>query len=80
MSSSKLGDKLEELDLTADEIHRLTEAMKKKEFRDLLADYAREISDPENKVRIILKQSFLFHYSSISVCWYRRNDTKRRSK
>ena len=48
--SGKFGDKLEELDLTADEIHRLTEAMKKKEFRDLLAEYAKEIQDPENKV------------------------------
>lgn len=49
MSGSKLGDKLEELDLSPEEIHRLTEAMKKKEFRDLLAEYAKEIQDPENK-------------------------------
>ena len=50
MSGSKLGDKLEELDLSPEEIHKLTEAMKKKEFRDLLAEYAKEIQDPENKV------------------------------
>ena len=53
--AEKFGDKLEELDLTSDEIRRLTEAMKKKEFRDLLAEYAKEIQDPENKVRRLLK-------------------------
>ena len=63
MSGSKLGDKLEELDLSPEEIHRLTEAMKKKEFRDLLAEYAKEIQDPENKVTF---RQLLFYLIDVS--------------
>ena len=46
MSSSK---KMDDLNLTRDEMTRLTEALKKEEFRKLLAEYAEEISDPENR-------------------------------
>lgn len=35
--------------LTPDEVNRFTEAMKKKEFVDMLGDYMKEISDPANK-------------------------------
>lgn len=35
--------------LTEDELKRLSEAMKKEEFRKLLVDYAQEISDPANR-------------------------------
>lgn len=44
-------DKLEELNLTQDEIKRFTEAMQKPEFKELLFEYAQEISDPENRAR-----------------------------
>ncbi|XP_067223539.1 protein kintoun [Chanodichthys erythropterus] len=45
------GGKLEELNLTRDEINRLGEALKDDRFRELLSEYAAEISDPENKRR-----------------------------
>ena len=48
MSTSK---KIDDLDLSTDELKRLTEALKKEEFRKLLAEYAEEISDPENRQR-----------------------------
>ena len=35
--------------MTEDEVKRFSEAMKKKEFVDLLGDYMNEISDPNNK-------------------------------
>ena len=31
------------------ELEKFKSAMKKKEFRDLLVDYVKEIQDPENK-------------------------------
>ena len=38
------------------EVEKLRNAMKKKEFRDLLVDYVKEIEDPENKkVRVSLE-------------------------
>ena len=43
------GKKLEDLELSSDEVKRLTEAMKNEEFRKLLVEYAEEISDPENR-------------------------------
>ncbi|CAJ1073544.1 protein kintoun [Xyrichtys novacula] len=45
------GDKLKELDMTADEIDRMTKALKDEKFREMLSDYAEELSDPENKKR-----------------------------
>ena len=35
--------------MTQDEMHRIKEAMKDKQFVDLLLEYTKEISDPENK-------------------------------
>lgn len=45
------GCKLEELNLTSDEINRLGEALKDDKFRELLNEYAEEMSDPENRRR-----------------------------
>lgn len=47
--ANAVGDKLEDLNLTNDEVKRLSECMKDKKFMDLLKDYAMEISDPDNK-------------------------------
>lgn len=47
----EFGSKLEELNLTRDEINRLGKALKDDKFRELLSEYAAEISDPENKRR-----------------------------
>ena len=43
--------KLEDLDLSRDEIKRLGEALKDEKFREMLREYAEEISDPENRRR-----------------------------
>lgn len=45
----EVGDKIKELNLTEDEVDRLTKAFKDENFRKMLFDYAEEISDPENK-------------------------------
>lgn len=42
------GNKLEEL-MTTDEITRFSKAMKEEKFRELLQEYAEEISNPDNK-------------------------------
>lgn len=47
----ELGEKLKELNMTADEVERFSNAFKDEKFRVMLHDYAREISDPENKKR-----------------------------
>ncbi|XP_070776482.1 protein kintoun [Enoplosus armatus] len=47
----EVGDKLEELHMTVDEIDRLTKAFKDEKFREMLRDYAQELADPENKKR-----------------------------
>ena len=39
----------EELNISKEEVENLTEALKKDEFRKLLAEYAEEISDPKNR-------------------------------
>lgn len=39
----------EKLDVTRDEVNRIGEALKHKEFRKLFMDYYEEISDPENR-------------------------------
>ena len=36
--------------MTSDEVNRFSDALKKKEFVDMLGDYMKEISDPNNKV------------------------------
>ncbi|XP_068436801.1 protein kintoun-like [Clinocottus analis] len=47
----EVGDKLRELDMTVEEVDRLTKALKDEKFGEMLRDYARELSDPENKKR-----------------------------
>jgi len=36
--------------MTSDEVNRFSDALKKKEFVDMLGDYMKEISDPNNRV------------------------------
>ncbi|XP_030641233.1 protein kintoun [Chanos chanos] len=43
------GEKLEELNLTSDEVDRFSKALKDDKFRQMLREYAEEISNPENK-------------------------------
>lgn len=47
----EVGEKLSELNMTVDEIDKFTKAFKDEKFREMLRDYAQEISDPENKKR-----------------------------
>ena len=44
-------EKLEELNITQEELQKLTEALKQDEFRKLFFEYAEEISNPENRER-----------------------------
>lgn len=44
-------EKLKDLNVTVDEIDRLTKALRDEKFREMLRDYAQEISDPENMKR-----------------------------
>ncbi|XP_065173941.1 protein kintoun [Atheta coriaria] len=48
-------DSFRDLDLTRDEIDRIGEALKDKEFRKLFSDYVTEVNDPENR-RIFEKE------------------------
>uniref|UniRef100_H3B8D4 Protein kintoun n=1 Tax=Latimeria chalumnae TaxID=7897 RepID=H3B8D4_LATCH len=43
------SSKLEDLNLTCEEVKRFSEAFKDQKFRELLVEYAEEISNPENK-------------------------------
>ncbi|GAB1608515.1 protein kintoun-like [Argonauta hians] len=43
------GENHKKIDITPEEMRRFGEAMKKEEFRKLLAEYAEEISNPENR-------------------------------
>jgi hypothetical protein len=43
--------------LTADEVNRFSEALKKKEYIVMIGDYMKEISDPANKAKWINKRS-----------------------
>ncbi|XP_071399809.1 protein kintoun [Centroberyx affinis] len=45
----EVGEELKELNMTADEIDRLTKAFRDEKFRKMLFDYTAELSDPENK-------------------------------
>lgn len=47
----EIGTKLKELNMTTDEVDRLTQAFKDEKFRVMLRDYAQELSDPENMKR-----------------------------
>nr|XP_019966653.1 PREDICTED: protein kintoun [Paralichthys olivaceus] len=44
-------ENLKELNMTADEVEKLGKAFKDDKFREMLREYAEEISDPENKKR-----------------------------
>ncbi|XP_023122038.1 protein kintoun-like [Amphiprion ocellaris] len=46
-----VGDTLKELNMTVDEMDKFTKAFKDDKFREMLRDYAQEISDPENRKR-----------------------------
>ncbi|XP_035465356.2 protein kintoun [Scophthalmus maximus] len=47
----EVGESQGELNMTAEEVDRLRKALKDETFREMLRDYAEEISDPENKRR-----------------------------
>ncbi|XP_029981817.1 protein kintoun [Sphaeramia orbicularis] len=47
----ELGEKLKELNMTEEEIGRFSKAFKDEKFREMLCEYAEEISNPENKKR-----------------------------
>jgi dynein assembly factor 2 len=47
--TDRLKKKIEDMDITPEELGRFTEAFKKEEFRKLFAEYAEEISNPENR-------------------------------
>ncbi|GFG36024.1 hypothetical protein Cfor_07916 [Coptotermes formosanus] len=51
MARKYKGSSWEDFELTRDEVHKLGDAFKKEEFRKLLAEYAEEINDPENRKR-----------------------------
>lgn len=42
---------LQKMDITREELHQITNAFKKDEFKKLFAEYCEEIRDPENKKR-----------------------------
>lgn len=42
-------DRLDDLNLSSDEVKRIGDALKNEEFRKLFVEYAQEISDPENR-------------------------------
>uniref|UniRef100_A0A667YM52 Protein kintoun n=1 Tax=Myripristis murdjan TaxID=586833 RepID=A0A667YM52_9TELE len=45
----EVGDQLKKLNMTPDEVDRLSNAFKDEKFKEMLRDYAKELSDPENK-------------------------------
>ena len=47
---AKMSDK-EKFKMTKDEAEKLTKAMEKPEFRELLFDYVKEIQDPANRAQ-----------------------------
>lgn len=49
--SSGGGDKLEELDVTKEELDGIGAALKDEQFRKLLCEYAEEIADPANRAQ-----------------------------
>ncbi|XP_060031041.1 protein kintoun isoform X2 [Erinaceus europaeus] len=51
MAKSSVSSPLEDLDLNGEEIQRLTSAFKDPEFQRMFAEYAKELTDPENRRR-----------------------------
>uniref|UniRef100_A0A3Q2P2S2 Protein kintoun n=1 Tax=Fundulus heteroclitus TaxID=8078 RepID=A0A3Q2P2S2_FUNHE len=47
----KLGEKLEKLNLSSEEVDRFTSAFKDDKFREMFREYVQEISEPENRRR-----------------------------
>nr|XP_020446596.1 protein kintoun [Monopterus albus] len=47
----EFGKTLKELNMTVDEMDRLSKAFRDEKFREMIRDYAQEISDPENRKR-----------------------------
>lgn len=47
----EFGEKLKDLNMTVDEMDRLRKAFRDEKFREMLRDYARELSDPEKQKR-----------------------------
>ena len=45
----KMSEKKEKFQMTKEEEKKLTDAMQKPEFRELLFDYVKEIQDPANR-------------------------------
>lgn len=50
-SSSYQQNNQQHIDITKDEFDRISEALKKEEFRKLFLDYVEEIQDPDNRKR-----------------------------
>ncbi|CAH6839614.1 protein kintoun [Phodopus roborovskii] len=51
MAKTKASSALEDLDLSGEEVQRLTSAFQDPEFRRMFSEYASEITDPENRRR-----------------------------
>ncbi|XP_013869840.1 protein kintoun [Austrofundulus limnaeus] len=47
--AKQFGEKLSELNLSSDELDRLSQAVRDEKFKQMFCDYAREISDPANR-------------------------------
>lgn len=45
----EFGDKLKDLEMTPEEVERFSQALKNDRFKEMLHEYAEEISNPENK-------------------------------
>jgi dynein assembly factor 2 len=51
VTGSAVGVDMEPFQISSEELQTFEKALKKKEFRDLLTEYVKEIQDPENKKR-----------------------------
>lgn len=51
MAKAAASSQLEDLDLSGEEVQRLTSAFQDPEFRRMFSDYAEELTDPENRRR-----------------------------
>lgn len=51
MAKEAASSPLEDLDLSGEEVQRLTSAFQDPEFRRMFSEYAEELTDPENRRR-----------------------------
>lgn len=51
MTKAAASSPLEDLDLSGEEVQRLTSAFQDPQFRRMFSEYAEELSDPENRRR-----------------------------